>query len=108
MHIRPLGNRLLVRPIDAPRSRVVFVPGETSRQTHERPGTDATAHTRGVVVAVGPGARTRGGHRPIAAAVGDVLRFSDSCGRPTWATGEKLLFIREDDIVGIEPEGTEQ
>jgi len=92
--IRLLDNRLLVRPIYEQHGQF-WTPEQQSRWGN---GTKAT---RGTVVAVGPGMRMKNdAHRPIDVQIGDVVHFSDSCGRPF----DDHLIIREDDIAFVEDE----
>jgi co-chaperonin GroES (HSP10) len=93
--IRPLSNRILIDPIYPTQERNgLWVPAETTTFRYDRPNEPATAVTRGKVLAFGPQAKN--------VAVGDVVQFSDSCGRPVDHDGQKLLFIREDDVALIE------
>lgn len=102
--IRPLDNRILVRPV--PQAKPVsslFIPDDKTTFAYGNSGRPTVAKTRGVVVSVGPGRVTKKGIRvPVEAQIGDVVNFSDSCGRPCKMNGEELLFIREDDIAFIE------
>lgn len=56
--------------------------------------------TRGIVMALGPLVDSD------AVKAGDVVSFSDSCGKPCEEAGQKYLLIREDDIAFIEEEPT--
>jgi hypothetical protein len=94
--IRPLQNRLLSRPLIGERS-FLWTPAQVSRW-----GNGLLA-TRGEVMALGPLVDAD------AVRSGDVVNFSDSCGKPCEENGSKYLLIREDDIafVEIEPLKTE-
>lgn len=92
--IRPLDNRLLVEPVIEQHGQF-WTPEQRSRWGN---GVKAT---RGRVVAVGPGEWLKNGtRRPIDVQIGDVVHFSDSCGRPC----DDYLMIREDDIAFVEVE----
>ena len=93
--IRPLANRLLIDPIEPETERNgLWVPPETTTFRYDKPNAAAVAITRGVVKAKGPEARD--------VEVGDVVQFSDSCGRPIEHNGHRFLFIRTDDVALIE------
>ena len=92
--IRPLDNRLLVEPVIEQHSQF-WTPEQRSRWGN---GVKAT---RGRVVAVGPGEWLKSGiRRPVDVQIGDVVHFSDSCGRQC----DDYLMIREDDIAFVEVE----
>lgn len=89
-----MDNRLLVEPV-IERHGQFWMPEQQSRW-----GNGAKA-TRGRVVAVGPGEWLKSGvRRPVDVHIGDVVHFSDSCGRPC----DDYLMIREDDIAFVEVE----
>ena len=62
------------------------------------------AVTRGRVLAVGSGKRMKKGWvRPITeVAIGDIVRFSDSCTRWVFYDNRPHAFIREDDVCWVE------
>lgn len=84
--MQPLHNRLAVTPIIEGRSDIIWTPEVMSRWGN---GLQAT---KGRVVAVGP--------EVDSVQVGELVHFSDSCGKPA---GEYLL-IREDDVMFVEDE----
>lgn len=93
--IRPLADRLLIDPIlPETEQNGLWVPPETTTFRYDRPNEAAVAITRGTVKAMGPNARD--------VSVGDVVQFSDSCGRPFDHDGHRYLFIRTDDVALIE------
>jgi len=82
--IRPLGNRILISPIIDTRSDVIWTPEVMSRW-----GNGLLA-TKGTVLAIGP--------EVDAVALGEIVHFSDSCGKPC----EDGVLIREDDVMFVE------
>lgn len=84
--IKPLANRLLVAPIVESRSDVLWTPEQLSRW-----GNGLLA-TKGRVLEIGPDA--------YQVKVGEVVHFSDSCGKPC-ADG---ILIREDDVMFVDEE----
>jgi co-chaperonin GroES (HSP10) len=93
--IRPLHDRILIDPILPPSASAggLWVPPDSTTFRYDRPNEVATAITRGRVVAKAPG---------VEVDVGEVVQFSDSCGRPVEHDGHRYLFIREDDVALIE------
>jgi chaperonin GroES len=58
--------------------------------------------TEGEVVAVGPGKRLPDGTREaLSVTVGDRVMLGKGSGKEIEPAGEKLLLIREDDVMGI-------
>ncbi len=84
--IQPLANRLLIAPIVESRSDVIWTPEQLSRW-----GNGLLA-TKGRVLEIGP--------EVYEVKVGEVVHFSDSCGKPC-AEG---ILIREDDVMFVDDE----
>lgn len=96
--IRPLDNRLLVEPVVC-LSASLWTPEQRSRWGNGQ------KVSRGRVVATGPGPWLKSGaRRPVDVRIGDVVHFSDSCGKPVQDGDKTLYFIREDDIAFVEDE----
>lgn len=72
----------------------LWTPSETTTFATYRANTPVEAETRGEVVALGP--------QVSGVSVGDVVQFSDSCGRPVVQDGSRYLFIRQGDVALIE------
>jgi co-chaperonin GroES (HSP10) len=93
--VRPLGNRLAVRPDVALPETDIFIP------TGSGIVWDSQRHLgrRGVVVAAGPGVyNAKGVFSPTAVPVGAVIRY----GEFEYPTIEGLSIISEADVIGIE------
>jgi len=85
----------LIDPIEPETERNgLWVPPDTTTFRYDRPNEAAVAITRGVVKAKGAEVRD--------VEVGNVVQFSDSCGRPIEYDGHRYLFIRSDDVALIE------
>ena len=84
--IKPLGNRILIAPIVEARSDVIWTPEQLSRW-----GNGLLA-TKGRILATGPEAND--------VFVGEIVHFSDSCGKPC----PDGILIREDDVMFVEEE----
>ena len=92
MKIRPLGDRVVVRPIEAEAKTAggIVIP-DTAREKS----------LRGEVLAVGPGRRDKKGERvAIDLKVGDEVLFDRYAGAKITVSGQDLLILREDEILG--------
>lgn len=88
--IRPLANRILVRSIVEKRSDVLWTPSTQSRWGN------GEQCTKGEVIEIGP--------EVDSVKVGEIVHFSDSCGKPANENGVAQLLIREDDVMFVEEE----
>jgi len=89
--IKPLADRVLVRP-----EPVADKVGEIllSEEAKEKP-------SRGVVVAAGPGLLDMGKLVRLDVKKGDRILYAKFSGMEIDVAGEKLLVMRQDDILGI-------
>ena len=97
MQIKPLQDRVLVRPLEAEEKTTggVIIP-DTAR---EKP-------VQGEVVAVGPGERSESGKlTPPDVKSGDRILYGKFSGTEVKIDGEDLLIMKESDIMGIVVEG---
>jgi chaperonin GroES len=93
MKLRPLHDRVLVKPLEAEQKTPggIIIP-ETAK---EKP-------MGGKVVAVGPGARGEDGKQhPLDVKKGDRVLYGKWSGTEVKVGGEELLIIKEADIMGI-------
>lgn len=94
--IRPLRDRIVVRPLDEPLSTVIEV------IQHK----EADAHCRGQVLAVGPSVKFGKRYRPRTPTdvrVGDTVHFTDIYKFPAIeCEGVRLHILQEADVCGIE------
>ena len=90
MSLTPLGDRIVVRSIEAEQvtSSGLVIP-DTAQ---ERP-------QRGVVVAVGSGRLEDGKRVPLEVAEGDEVIYSKYGGTEISIDGEDLLILRESDVL---------
>ena len=93
-HIKPLGNRVLVKRSESKLSKGGILLPETAQ---EKP-------RQGEVVAIGPGKLDEKGHlQPLELRVGDTVLFSSFAGTEV-KTGDDqgdFLIMSEDDILGV-------
>lgn len=92
MSIQPLGDRIVVERHEAETTTAagIVLPGN-----QEAPST-------GKVLYVGKGQRQKdGSYLPMDVQVGDTVVFGKYAGTEVEVNGEKLLVMKQDDVVGI-------
>jgi chaperonin GroES len=92
MNLTPLGDRLIVQPIEEEQTTAAGI---------VLPDTALERPQRGNVVAAGPGERSRetGEYIPMDVAEGDVIVFSKYGGTDIKIDGEDYLILRESDVL---------
>jgi chaperonin GroES len=93
MNIRPLGDRVLIEPIEQEEQTAsgLFIP-ETAKEKPQQ----------GDVIAAGDGRRDDDGKRiPMDVKKGDRVLFAKYAGTEIKMDGKKLLIMKESDILGI-------
>ncbi len=91
--IKPLGDRVVVKPIEQ---------DEVTAGGIMLPDTAKEKPQRGEIVAAGPGARNDAGDRvELEVKVGDVVLYAKYAGTEIKLDGEKVLVLRESDILAI-------
>jgi chaperonin GroES len=93
MNIRPLGDRLLVEPIEKE---------ETIAGGLLLPETAKEKPQQGKVLAAGAGRRDESGKRiDMDVKAGDMILFAKYAGTEIKIDGKKLLIMKETDVLGI-------
>ena len=93
VNIRPLGDRLLVEPVEKE---------ETIAGGLLLPETAKEKPQQGNVLAVGAGRRDDNGKRiEMDVEVGNVVLFAKYAGTEIKLDGKKMLIMKESDILGI-------
>ena len=93
MKLRPLQDRVLIRPVQpqAKTSGGIFIPDTAQEKPIE-----------GDVVAVGAGARDEAGRlHPLDVKVGDRVLFGKWSGTEIKVDGEDLVIMKESDVLGV-------
>lgn len=93
MPIKPLEDRVLVKPIEAETKTAsgIYLP-ETAK---EKP-------VRGKVVSTGPGKRLDNGKRAqLSVKTGDTVVYGKYAGTEVELKGEKHLILRETELLGV-------
>ena len=93
MNLKPLGDRLLVKPIEQEEKTAsgIILP-ETAKEKPQE----------GEVLAVGPGSRKEDGERiAMDVAVGNRVLYAKYAGTEIKMDGAKYLILRESDVLAI-------
>ncbi len=93
MAVKPLEDRVLVKPIESESKTAsgIFLP-ETAK---EKP-------VRGEVVAIGPGKRLDNGKRAeMSVKVGSTVVYGKYAGTEVEIKGKKHLILRESELLGV-------
>ena len=92
MSVRPLGDRVLVLPIeqDEVKKGGIIIPDTAKEKPQE-----------GKIVAVGPGKHEDGKLVPMNVKKGDRVLYSKYGGTEIKIDGKDHLIMREDDILGV-------
>jgi chaperonin GroES len=93
MKLRPLQDRVLIRPVEheAKSSGGIIIPDTAQEKPME-----------GEVVAVGPGVRGEDGTlRPLDVKTGDRVLFGKWSGSEIKLDGDELMIMKESDIMGV-------
>lgn len=94
MKLKPLYDRVVVKPAEAE---------EKTPSGILLPDTAKEKPTRGKVVAVGSGKLDKhtGKVHPLNVSVGDVVYYGKYSGTEVEVDGEKLVIVRESDLLGV-------
>ena len=93
INVRPLGDRVLVQPIEEKETKKggIIIPDTAKEKPQE-----------GEVLAVGAGTRDETGKlNPLDVQEGDRILFGKWSGTEVRLNGEDLLIMKESDILGI-------
>jgi chaperonin GroES len=93
MNLRPLGDRLVVEPVEQAEQTAsgIFLP-ETAKEKPQE----------GKVIAAGPGARKESGERiPMDVQVGDIVLYAKYSGTNIKLEGKEYLILKETDVLAI-------
>jgi chaperonin GroES len=93
LNLKPLGDRIIVEPLESEQTTLsgLILP-ETAKEKPQK----------GTVLAVGPGARNKGGqYVALDVKVSDVVWFTKYGGTEIKLDSRKLLILKENDILAI-------
>ena len=93
LSLKPLGDRVVVNPIEQ---------DEITTGGIMLPDTAKEKPQKGEILAVGPGGRNDSGERvEMDVKVGDTVLYAKYAGTEIKLDGEKVLVLRESDILAI-------
>ena len=92
MNIKPLGDRVVIKPIESE---------ETTKSGIVLPGTAKEKPMQGEVLAVGSGELVDGKKVPLELKVGDKVIYSKYAGTEVKMDGNEYLIIRQSDVLAI-------
>lgn len=92
MKIRPLGDRVVIKKLEAE---------ETTKSGIVLPGSAKEKPQEAEVVAVGPGGIVDGKEVRMEVKVGDKVLFSKYSGNEVKVSGEEYTIIKQDDILAV-------
>ena len=93
VHIRPLGDRVLVQRVEAEEKTAggILLPESAKEKPKE-----------GRIIAIGEGRTLDSGERSkFSVKAGDRILFSSYAGTEVKYQGDEYLIMREDDILGV-------
>ncbi|HKY84247.1 MAG TPA: co-chaperone GroES [Anaerolineales bacterium] len=93
LNLKPLGDRLVIKPLEGE---------EVTPSGIVLPETAKEKPQKGEVLSVGPGARDEDGKRiAMDVKAGDKVLFAKYAGTEIKIDSEKLLILRESDVLAI-------
>jgi len=93
LSLKPLGDRVVVKPIEQ---------DDVTAGGIMLPDTAKEKPQKGTVLAAGPGNRNDAGERvELDVKVGDVVMYAKYAGTEIKLDGEKILILRESDLLAI-------
>lgn len=93
MKLKPLADRIVVKPADAE---------EKTKSGIVLPDSAKEKPTKGKVVAVGPGKQDeKGKPMELGVRVGDTVFYGKYSGTEVEVNGEKLVIVRESELYGV-------
>ena len=97
MNLKPLGDRLVVRPTEQEdqTNSGIFLP-ETAKEKPQQ----------GKVEAAGPGARDGAERIAMEVAVGDTVLYAKYAGTSIKIDGKEVLILKESDVLAIVENGS--
>ncbi|KGO12610.1 co-chaperone GroES [Clostridium botulinum] len=92
MNIRPLGDRIVIKRVEAE---------ETTKSGIVLPGAAKEKPQVAEVIAVGPGGLVDGKEVKMELKVGDKVLFSKYAGNEVKIEGEEVTILKQDDILAV-------
>ena len=93
MNLKPLGDRLVVKPLEQEEEKKggIIIP-DTAKEKPEK----------GEVLAIGPGKLLENGQRAVLEVkMGDKIIFQKYGGHELKIDGQELMILREEDVMAV-------
>ena len=92
MKIKPLGDRVVVKPLDAESKTKsgIIIPDTAREKSH-----------RGEIIAIGEGKFDDGKLVPMMVKIGDKVLYKEYGGDEFKLDGEEVIVLKEEDIIAI-------
>jgi co-chaperonin GroES (HSP10) len=93
LRVRPLANRLILRPLKEVYAGLILIPGDFKQPRG----------TRGIVAAMGPGMHTRrGGFWPMPdVKIGQTIVYKPEGAQGFYMDGEPYIVVRDAMVIGV-------
>ena len=92
MNIKPLGDRVVIKKLEA---------GETTKSGIDLTGSAKERPQEAEVVAVGPGAMVDGNRVAMEVKIGDKVLYSKYAGTEVKVDGEEYTILKQEDILAV-------
>ena len=92
MKIRPLADRVVVKPVEqeSKTKSGIIIPDTAKEKSH-----------KGKIIATGPGSFDDGKLVPMQVKVGDVVLYKEYGGDEIKLDGEEVIVLKEEDIIAV-------
>lgn len=92
MKIKPLGDRVVVKPLaeESKTKSGIIIPDTAKEKSH-----------RGEIIAIGDGKYDDGKLIPMTVKIGDKVLYREYGGDEFKLDGEEVIILKEEDIIGI-------
>ena len=92
MKIKPLGDRLVVKPLEqeSKTKSGIIIPDTAKEKSHQ-----------GEVIAIGQGKIVDGKLTPLTVKLGDKVLYKEYGGDEFKLDGQEVVILKEEDILGV-------
>jgi len=92
MKLKPLGDRVVVKPIEelSKTKAGLYIPDTAKEKSHQ-----------GKVIAVGPGKIEDGKQCEMTVKIGDIVLYKEYGGDDFKLDGDAVVILKEEDIIAI-------
>lgn len=92
MHIKPLGDRVILTPLEheSMTKSGIIIPDTAKEKSH-----------KGKVLAIGEGKYEDGKLVPMIVKIGDEVIYREYAGDEIKVEGEKVIVVKQEDIIAV-------